>query len=115
MATLNALTLDVEDMLFGIPQIERPAEDTLSTAVTTAADTSWVWTTTTLWKRGDYAEYMPSSGAVGEIVLAAVDDGTTVRRAQQRTTAASPTVLGTATFDETGGAAEDLWTVSAVH
>jgi len=115
MATLNALTLDVEDMLYGLPQIERPAEDTLSTAVTTAADTSWVWTTTTLWKRGDYAEYMPTSGAVGEIVLATVDDGTTVRRAQQRTTAASPTVLGTATYDETGGAAEDLWTVSAVH
>lgn len=119
MATLETLTLDIEDMVFGIPQIERPVEDTLSTAVTNATDVAFRWTTDTLWRRGDLAEYLASAGTAGEIVILAADhsSGTdvTVRRAQKRTTAAAHTAIGTATYDETGGAAEDLWTTSAAH
>ena len=124
MATLATLTLDIEDMLFGLPQVERPVEDTLSTAVTTAADVTWRFTTDTLWRRNDLAEYVRSygatdSGAAGEIGYITADHGSgtdvTVRRAYKRTSAASPTTIGTATYDETGGAAEDLWTTSVAH
>lgn len=188
MATIGDLILDVEDMIFGLPQVERPVEDTLATAVDNAADVEWRFTTEALWRRGDYAEHLAASGAVGEVVYCTEDHPAgadmTMRRAQVRTTAASsysigdvfrknplfprvkidryvdeivdglyPDVwirtsrsldvntsryyypldaadfeveqvyqadtdvasVGTVTYDETGGAAEDLWTAGSAH
>ena len=84
--TLASLTLDVEDMLYGVAQIERPVEDTLSTEVTNDADVAWRFTTPTMWTRGAYAEYLPAAGSIGEVVILAVDHpaaaDVTVRRAQ---------------------------------
>ena len=98
MATLITLTLDVEDSLYGNPQIERPAEDTLNTAVTSSSDTSWRFDTYQMWKRGDRAEYVTTDGTAGEIVVLAADHASgadvTVRRAQKRTTAASAYSIG---------------------
>lgn len=90
MATLATLTDDVFDMIYGIPQIERPAEDTLVGAVSSDSDDTWEFTTPSLWTRGDYAE----DQAAGELVIHALDhptggNDTTVRRAQRGTTAAS--------------------------
>lgn len=188
MATIGELILDVEDMIYGLPQIERPVEDTLATAVTADSDTSWQFTGFNLWKRGDYAEFLAAAGAVGEVVYVAEDQASAVdkavRRAQVRTTAAASysigdvfrknplfprvkidryideivdglfpdvwirtsrsldvntsryyyplnaadfeveqvyqadtdvTALGDVTYDETGGAAEDLWTAGSAH
>ena len=94
MATLNGLTLDVEDMLYGMAQVERPPEVTLSTAVDDANDTSWRFTEngTALTVKGTYMEELTADGSAGEIVLLAADAASgadvTVRRSQQRTTAA---------------------------
>ena len=98
-ATLAGLILDVEDMLYGLAQVERPAEDTMVKAVAAAADVAWRMGSPTLWKRGDLAEYAPSAGTVGEIVLMAEDHSpsgdVTVRRGQWRTTAATAYAVGT--------------------
>lgn len=94
MTTLAALTLDVEQMLYGTAQVERPVEDTLSTQVSAQAggvdDVAWRMTTYTLWKRGDYAEVVGTAGAASEIVILTDDHGSgadvTVRRAQRGST-----------------------------
>lgn len=91
MAALDDLTLDVYDMVYGVGQVTRPVEDTLSTQVTDGADVEWRFTTPALWKRGDYAEYWPGDGTEGEMVLLTEDHpaaaDVTVRRGQRRTTA----------------------------
>jgi len=93
MATLASLTLDVIDMLYGSTQLERPGEDTLLTAVSSASDTTFKFATPKYWDRGDYAEYWDGTGTAGEVVVVARDaesgPDVTVRRAQRRTTAAS--------------------------
>ena len=90
MATLATLTDDVLDMIYGIPQIERPAEDTLVNTVDAANDVTWELTTPTMWNRGDYAE----DQAAGELVVMSTDhpaagNDVTVRRGQRGTTAPS--------------------------
>jgi hypothetical protein len=88
MTTLAALVDDSLAMLYGIPQAERPQEDTLASTVTDDADVSWRWTTEALWKRGDYAE---AADSAGELVIMAEDHPAaadiTVRRGQRDTTA----------------------------
>jgi hypothetical protein len=89
MATLASLTLDVEEMLLGVAQIERPWEDSLSTQVTDAADTTWRFTSYSGWKLNDYCEVLDTTGAADEIVILAADataGDTTVRRAQRGST-----------------------------
>ena len=90
MATLSGLVDDVYTMLYGVAQAERPQEDTLATAVSDSSDTTWRFTTTTMWKRGDYAEAADTSG---EIVIMTEDhpsgSDVTVRRGQRGTTKAS--------------------------
>ena len=75
-------------------QVERPAEDTLNTAVTAADDVSWRFDTNTLWTRGDYAE----SQSGGEIVIMSADhpsgSDVTVRRGQNGTTAVAAYSIG---------------------
>lgn len=87
MATLATLTQDVYNMLYGMAQVERPAEDTLSTLVTDDADVEWRFATPTLWNRGDIAE----DQAAGELVYITEDHPSaadvTVRRGQRGTTA----------------------------
>ena len=89
MTTLDSLVDDVYGMLYGVAHVERPVEDTLATGVAAASDTSWRFTTTTMWSRGDYAEGQDA----GELVILAEDHpaaaDVTVRRAQRSTTAAS--------------------------
>lgn len=91
MATLNSLTLDVFDLLWGVGQIRRPVRDTLATNVDDGTDVEWQFTTDTMWKRGDLAEYWPGTGAEGEIIYHTEDHpsgaDTTVIRAQNQTTA----------------------------
>ena len=122
MATLITLTLDVEEQLFGQTPEERPAVDTLATAVLDDLDTSWQFSLagTQFWERSDFAEYVAADGTAGEIIRFAADHATaatdvTVLRAQKRTTAAAETAVGTCSYDETGGASEDLWTCGVVH
>ena len=122
MASLITLTLDTEEMLYGSTPEERPAVDTLATAVTNAADVAWRFALAgaQFWERGDFAEYVPADGTAGEIIRFSADHSTaatdvTVLRAQKRTTAAAHTAIGTATYDEAGGALDDLWTTSAAH
>jgi len=90
MATLAAMTDDVLDMVYGIAQIERPAEDTLVNAVSGDTDVTWELTTPALWKRGDYVE----DQAAGEVIVLTTDhpaagNDVTVRRGQLGTTAAA--------------------------
>lgn len=91
MATLASLVADVREMLYGMARIERPAEDTLATQVTNATDVAWRFTTTTMWKRGDYAEFYDGTTAAPEVVILAADHGAgadvAVRRGQRNTTA----------------------------
>lgn len=84
MTTLALLTDDVYGILYGVGRAERPAEDTLAAQFLTAS-TSLTPTTTTMWKRGDYAEFTD-----GELVIFAADSAgaTVVRRGQRGTTAA---------------------------
>jgi len=95
MATLAGLVEDVYGMLYGMAQVERPKEDTLASAVSSNSDVTWRFDTTTLWNRGDYAEY---AGTGGEIVVFTEDHppgaDATVRRAQRGTTAASSYAQG---------------------
>jgi hypothetical protein len=77
-------------MIYGIPQIERPAEDTLVNTVDADSDVTWELTTPTMWARGDYAE----DQSAGELVVLTTDhpaagNDVTVRRAQRGTTAAA--------------------------
>lgn len=94
MADLASLTADVFDMLYGVAQVERPAEDTLATAVSSAADVSWQFTTPAVWGRNDYGE----DAAAGELVVFAAahpDAGdATVRRGQRGTTALAAYAAG---------------------
>ena len=75
-ATLAGLILDVEDMLYGLAQVERPREDTLLSAVASAVDTTWRFAYPAMWKKDDYAEYAPVAGTVGEVVIMAEDHPT---------------------------------------
>lgn len=90
MATLASLTLNVEEMLLGVAQIERPAEDPLATEVTNAADTTWQMASYSMWKKGDYAEVLNTTGAADEVVILDADHtvgaDVTVRRAQRGST-----------------------------
>ena len=97
MATLASLVLDVEDMLYGMAQMERPSEDLISTEVADENDVAWRFTTLAYAKRGNYMEVYTADGAEGEIVILAADQTATgsdvaVRRAQQQTTAAATTI-----------------------
>ena len=94
MATIDDLTLDIEDMIYGQTPTERPDEDQLATAVDDDADTSWRFNLagTQFWSRGDYAEYAPADGSVGEVVRFMADHDTAgadveVVRGQRQTTA----------------------------
>ena len=106
MASLITLTLDVEEQIFGQTPEERPAVDTLATAVTNSTDTTWRFTLagTQFWERGDFAEYVPSDGTAGEIIRFSADHSTagadvSVLRAQKRTTAAA-SFAGTELFQK---------------
>lgn len=101
MADLSSLTDDVFDMLYGDTGVERPLEDTLSTAVADADDVEWRFVTDTKWKRGDFAEDL----AAGEIVVLQEDHPSgadvTVRRAHRGTAiaySAGDTFLRNPTF-----------------
>ena len=92
--TLAALTLDVEDMLYGQTPTQRPDVDTVSTTVTDGSDTSWRFDQAgnQFWERGDYAEYDKLDGSAGEIIRFMADHSTagadvTVLRAQRQTSA----------------------------
>ena len=103
MATLASLTLDVYDMLFGVAQVQRPVEDTLLTAVTNAADTSWRFTNKQLWKMNDYAELWTGDGEANEVVRLTEDHPTiatdvTVLRAQRRSTAEAAAISAGSVF-----------------
>jgi hypothetical protein len=82
MATLDSLVADTREMLYGIEQAARPAEDTLSQNETSATEIRL--STPSMWKRGDYAEV---ADTVGEIVLLTEDHpaaaDVTVRRVQR--------------------------------
>jgi hypothetical protein len=98
MATLASLTLNVEEMLLGVAQIERPWEDSLATGVTDAADLEWRMTSYASWKKNDYAEVLDTTGTADEVVI--LDENhpngadVTVRRAQRGTTAHSGAIAG---------------------
>ena len=97
MAGLTDLTLDVWEMLYGQPQVTRPAEDTLATEVTNLADVEWRFTTSGMWKRGDYAEKWGNDGTAYEVVRMTEDhpsgaSDVTVRRSQRRTTGPASTI-----------------------
>lgn len=88
MATLSDLVDQTYDLLYSQAQVERPAEDTLSTTVTDDADVEWRWSTETMWRRGVYAE---AADTAAELVIMAEDHPSgadiTVRRGQKGTTA----------------------------
>lgn len=94
MATLATLTDDVFDMVYGMTLIERPQEDTLTSAVSGTTDTTFQFDNNVLWKRGVYAE----DASAGEIVIMAADQASssdvTVRRGQNGTTAAASYAIG---------------------
>jgi len=120
MATLASLTLDVLDLCYGQTPLTRPSSDTLAAAVQSATDTSWRFATagTQMWEKDDYAEYFDGTGTAGEIVQFTADHDNPrapveVLRGQRRSTAKAATSLGAATFDVTGGASEDLWTLAS--
>lgn len=90
MATLAQVRADVEDLLYGIEQVQRPAEDTLNdSGGISDSDTEAQFSTESMWKRGDYAEFVPD----GELILFTEDHPTaataTIRRGQRDTTAAA--------------------------
>lgn len=87
MATLGGLTDDVLNMIYGMAQVERPAEDTQVTATFTDVATEVELATPSLWRRGDYAE-----ADDGDVVILAEDhpaatNTVTVRRGQRGSTA----------------------------
>jgi hypothetical protein len=90
VATLAGLILNIEEMLYGMAEIESPPEDT-ATAASAGATTITVGVQS-LWHKDDQAEFVGTAGAVGEIVRVVADPTTTtvtVRRGQRQTTAAS--------------------------
>lgn len=94
MASKADVLLRVEDMLYGMAQVERPDEDVVTIA--SAGASSMTVATDSYWRRGRYAEIIPAAGAVGEIVVLSADAaaGTgNIRRAQRGTTAAAATAL----------------------
>lgn len=84
MATLATLTQDTLNILYGQLPIAHPEEDTLNGLISSGA-TSLTPTTTSMWKRDDYAEF-----ADGEVFVFAADSAgaTVVRGAQLGSTAA---------------------------
>lgn len=90
MATLAGLILDIEEMLYGMAEVENPPEDT-ATAANAAATTITV-AHQNMWHKDDQGEFVGADGAVGEIVRVSSDPTTTsvaVRRGQRQTTAAT--------------------------
>lgn len=83
MATLAGLVDRTYEILFGVAQVERPAEDTISAEL---SGTSITVATDSMWKRGDYAEFDD-----GELVIFVADasGATTVRRAQRGTSSST--------------------------
>lgn len=93
MASLADLILQVEDKLYGMAAVERPMEDTITDSPASGATTMDV-TNSNGWARGDYAEFVDPTGAVGEVVILAADlsgNTATIRRGQRGTTAAAHT------------------------
>jgi hypothetical protein len=92
--TRAELILRIENMVYGMAEVERPAEDVITLA--DASTTSMTVASIELWKRGRFGEIVPASGAVGELVICAADAaaGTvTVRRGERGTTAAAASGL----------------------
>lgn len=85
MATLADLTTRTLEILYGVAKVERPTEDTLSGNILSGA-TSLTPSTTTMWKRGDYAQFSD-----GEVFIFGADSSgaTAVRGAQRGTSAAA--------------------------
>jgi hypothetical protein len=123
MATLQSLTLDVLDMIFGQTPTERPAVDRLTTAVLESTSTMFRFdlSGSIMWEYASYAERFDGTGTAGEVIQLMEEHDTVggdvpVLRAQRRSSAASRTAIGgNWTFDFTGGASDDLWTSSTAH
>lgn len=93
MASLADLILQIEDKLYGMASVERPAEDVIDANMTDSV-TSMTITNDNLWERNNYAEFAPSDGSVGEVVILGADltgSVATVRRSQRDTTAVAHT------------------------
>ncbi len=84
-------------MFYGTPRIERPAQDTLATAVDDADDVEWRFTTEAMWKRGDLAELYDGTAAP-EVVYITEDHPSgadiTVRRQQRNTSGGAAYAAG---------------------
>ncbi|KKN73788.1 hypothetical protein LCGC14_0397360 [marine sediment metagenome] len=123
MATLQTLTLDVIDQIFGQTPLERPAVDRLTVPVLESTSTLFRFDLSgrIMWEYGSYAEFFDGTGTAGEVVQLMAEHDTPgadvpVTRAQRRSSAAARTAIGSDwTFDFSGGASDDLWTSSAVH
>lgn len=92
MASLAEIIFATEEMLYGMAQVERPAEDTVGAGGVDAVSTSLPVATDVMWKRGDFLEVADGAGSVGEIMVAAGDGssgGVQVRRGQRGTSASS--------------------------
>jgi hypothetical protein len=90
--SLASVTLDTLELLYGTGVHERPAQDVLTTAVSSDTDTTFHFQHPSLWEKDDYAEYWAGDGTVGEVVIFADKHDNTagqVRRGQLRTTAAA--------------------------
>jgi hypothetical protein len=85
LATLSDLVARTEDIIYGVAQVERPQEDTLTSTVASTSDTTWRFDTETMWKRGDYAQPIDA----GELIIFAEDHPSgadvDVRRGQRST------------------------------
>jgi hypothetical protein len=94
MTTRAELILRIEDMIYGMGEVERPSEDVITLA--DATTTSMTVATNELWKRGRYGEIVPAAGTVGELVICSADAaaGTVaVRRGERGTTGAAASGL----------------------
>ena len=91
MATIGGIVERVEEMLYGMAEIERPPED----VATKAAEGSTSVTAVgyfNMWGKDDYMEQVPAAGAVGEIAIVTTDPTTStvaIRPAQRGTTGAA--------------------------
>jgi hypothetical protein len=90
VTTRADLILRIEDMIFGMAEVERPSEDVVTLADTTT--TTMTVATDSFWKQGRYGEIVPADGSEGELVICAADaaaGSVTVRRGERGTTAAA--------------------------
>lgn len=94
MASIGGLTLKIESMLYGQARVERPMEDTVTTAPSPALSGGTITPGTVgIWKRNDYAEVIGAAGVESEVFIFGADGGVlaAIRRAQRGTTAATIT------------------------